>query len=319
MLSLLFLPLILKLLILTQASAVESDFPIVGIFTMEWDDFGYNTTKNYTSYIAASYVKHLESGGFRTIVIKYDIPYEEIDYLMSRVNAIMLLGGRANLVKRKKGKYQFTEYANKALYVVNKAIEMNDKGVYYPVFGTCLGFEAMFVAAAGENVLERFDSEMYRSIMYFTEKAPTSRFLRGANPALLYDLSYEPIAFENHAFGVSYEKYLNNPRLTDFFDPLAISKDRAGKINIAIAEGKKYPFYAMMVHPEKPPYEYYFPEINHDIRAIQLGHYFVRIFASEAKKNSNKFDTDFEFLKNSARSYDLYFTHYPFEQTYFIL
>lgn len=206
--------LFLLILCLKSLAIVGNDYPTVGIVSMEWDSFGVLNYTQYTSYIAASYVKHLQAGGFRPVVIRYNAGYAEIDDFLTKVNgncytAVMLLGGRANILRKRKEQRFYSEITEKSIYIIKRVIEMNDNGIYLPIFGTCLGFEVMLIAVADEYILEKFDSEMYRNTMIFTDTSPQSRLLRSSNPQFLRQLTEETILFENHQYGVSLSTYMS--------------------------------------------------------------------------------------------------------------
>jgi len=50
------------------------------------------------------------------------------------------------------------EYYEFGKYVFEQIKQFNDEGVYYPIWGTCLGFEAIsaYSAEAGQDILEEF-------------------------------------------------------------------------------------------------------------------------------------------------------------------
>ena len=57
---------------------------------------------------------------------------------------------------------------------------LNDKGVYYPIWGTCLGFEnlAQFVSSDPKNVLSSIVSE-YQNLLLKFIKDPRSTQMFG--------------------------------------------------------------------------------------------------------------------------------------------
>ena len=50
----------------------------------------------------------------------------------------------------------FGDYKTKAEFVYKSAVELNDKGTYFPLFGICAGFSFLnaFAATAGDNILD---------------------------------------------------------------------------------------------------------------------------------------------------------------------
>ena len=56
----------------------------------------YHDPNSGYSYIAASYVKWIESAGGRVVPIPYNIPtVEELDTLLSKINGVLMPGGDA--------------------------------------------------------------------------------------------------------------------------------------------------------------------------------------------------------------------------------
>ncbi len=100
----------------------------------------------YKTYIMKSYVSWLESVGARVVpFIRGEDQSVTLDKL-SKVNAILFPGGDGD----------YLEYGR---FIFEKAITMNDQGNYFPVWGTCMGYENMmsYVADEGWNVLGVYD------------------------------------------------------------------------------------------------------------------------------------------------------------------
>ena len=69
--------------------------PVIGILTNPSDVKGYDPS--LFSYFPASYVKWLEAAGAMVVPIHWDNTYDEVDFLLSRVNAVLFTGGDTNL------------------------------------------------------------------------------------------------------------------------------------------------------------------------------------------------------------------------------
>ena len=100
-----------------------------------------------------SYIKFIECAGGRAVPLLYDDPIDVTFKKMEKLNGVFYCGGDADEDDKY---YEF----GKAVFF--KAIEYNDKGSYYPVWGTCLGEEefVMFIAG-GKHVRGRH--ERYKS------------------------------------------------------------------------------------------------------------------------------------------------------------
>ncbi|KAI8426372.1 hypothetical protein MSG28_005223 [Choristoneura fumiferana] len=106
--------------------------PIIGVLSQEQSFYlhGKYPEENFTSYIAASYVKDVESAGARVVPI------------------IVLIPGGATYFNQSNG------YADAGQHIYELAMELNDAGDYFPIFGTCLGFELLIILASGRGEKE---------------------------------------------------------------------------------------------------------------------------------------------------------------------
>ncbi|KAH9723306.1 gamma-glutamyl hydrolase 2 [Citrus sinensis] len=107
--------------------------PVIGIVTHPGDGAsGRLNNATNASYIAASYVKFVESAGARVIPLIYNEP-EDVLFELELVNGVLYTGGWA-----KDGLYY--EIVEK---VFKKILEKNDAGDHFPLYAHCLGFELL--------------------------------------------------------------------------------------------------------------------------------------------------------------------------------
>lgn len=229
-----------KLFVLFIAVAAANDFPVIGILTQEThsplNQFG-------PSYIAASYVKYLEAAGARVVPIHFDAPVAANRALARKLNGILFPGGGASL----DSKSQFLITA-KALF--DEAVSMNDHGVHFPVWGTCLGFETLSTIVAGsDSVLSSFDSENLTLPLNLTAAAPTSRLFAALPAAAVDTLARRAVTLNNHMLGVAPDAF--EKRLSAFFALLSTNEDRAGATFVSTMEARGYPIFGSQWHPEK--------------------------------------------------------------------
>lgn len=173
---------------------------------------------------------------------------------MSKINGVYLIGGKTKLTTKTPEGEVWSEYLIKSQYIVNKTIEKYNNGEYFPFVGVCMGAQLLHIALAGncECALAPTDALNYRNSVMFTDKSPESRLFGNADPRLLYHMATKNITHENHSWGFYPELYINNQRIKETLKPLAVSYDRVGRLNVIISEGINVPFYATMIHPEKP-------------------------------------------------------------------
>lgn len=97
----------------------------------------------------ADYAQFMEGSGARVIPI-VDTETDEVTLnKLSLLNGVLFPGGAGN-----------DEYKAKAEFIYKQAIDYNDKGTFFPLFGICLGFEYLniFASDAGHDILERLES-----------------------------------------------------------------------------------------------------------------------------------------------------------------
>jgi gamma-glutamyl hydrolase len=256
-------------------------------------------------YIAASYVKWVESAGGRVLPIPYDASPKDLDTIFASVNGLLFPGG-SNLIS--KG----------AKYLFSRARQANEAGDFFPVWGTCLGLEWMVEAVCAEA--EENDPSIPHFIMdsdydawnltlplLFTESASISRLFQGLNPSLLSAAAHGNLTLNNHHKGVAPAHLEATPALSTFFDVLSTNFDRAGLPFVSTVEGKDgMPFYGVQFHPEKAMFEWGvegggeggkeddevvwpYEAINHSPAAQALSRYLAEFLIGEARKNGHVF------------------------------
>ena len=125
--------------------------PIIGILTQPSPYVEY--PKEQYSHIASAYIKGIEAAGGHVIAIKYDDSKKNIDKILNGINGILLPGGGADIKEKNltTGKRQYTQYGQTARYLIEFAKKENKLDRYFPVWGTCLGFELMIMVYSGRK------------------------------------------------------------------------------------------------------------------------------------------------------------------------
>lgn len=249
--------------------------PLIGIVSQ----LGAPAPKGH-SYIASSYVKLVESAGARAVPILCDMSKEEVKRRFKAVNGILIPGGAQNL---RPGEPFFDVVSQ--LY--DLALEANDKGEYFPVYGICLGFETLsIIASRNHSILSDFDSENLPSPLFLTDAAEGSRFFGALPPQVVEHLRTKPYAMENHAHGLAWTAVQENPRVRELLDVLSLSVDRGGQVYVSTFEARDYPIYGTQWHPEKNAFEWTpDKDIPHHPDAIEITQEVANFFVSEARRN----------------------------------
>lgn len=263
------------------SSAPLNHRPAIGVLAQE--NLEGDTHAQGSSYIAASYVKYLESAGARVVPIRINGTEEDYTKLFYAINGLLLPGGDVDLQKS-----QFSR-ASKIFYEL--AIKANDAADYFPIWGTCQGFQQLTVLTSSKNLLTLTNTKAVALPLVFTQGAQNSRLFKSFPKDLLLALSEENITSNFHSWSLSLQNYTRNAKLKRFYKVLSTNSD-GRKEFISTMEAYRYPFYAVQWHPEKSPFEWVDkPGMIHSVSSIRASFYTASFFVSEAMKNQHGFPT----------------------------
>ncbi|KNC83421.1 hypothetical protein SARC_04337 [Sphaeroforma arctica JP610] len=239
------------------------------------------------------YARWLEQSGARIVPIRYNAPREELDELFSSINGLLYTGGDLSL------KFD-TPYYKTAHYLYNKAIAANDEGDFFPIWGTCMGFQLISIMAAVDySVLDHgvYDSDGIMLPLVPTEYASSSRMLARASKELLHDIFEKPTTVNLHHDGITPETWASNEKLSSFFDVISTNEDSKNRPFISTFEAKDYPIYGAQWHGEKVAFDFMDKTesngtfINHSYEAVAVSQYFSNFFVSECRKSQHRFQS----------------------------
>ncbi|XP_065861914.1 gamma-glutamyl hydrolase 2-like [Euphorbia lathyris] len=255
--------------------------PVIGILTHPGDGAsGRLNNATNTSYIAASYVKFVESAGARVIPLIYNEPAEILFEKLNLVNGVLFTGGWA-----KNGLYYDTVKA-----VFKQVLAKNDAGDHFPLYAICLGFELLtMIISEDTSILESFNA---------ADQASTLQFMKNINiegtvfqrfpPDLLRKMSTDCLVMQNHHYGISPKGLQENQDLSGFFKILTTSADSDNQVYVSTVQAYNYPVTAFQWHPEKNAFEWGLSMIPHSEDAIQVTQHVANFFVSEARKSLNR-------------------------------
>ncbi|XP_029990345.1 gamma-glutamyl hydrolase isoform X2 [Sphaeramia orbicularis] len=257
--------------------------PVIGVLAQEnlpGDQFAQGS-----SYIAASYVKYLEGAGARVVPIRINRTEEEYTKIFYSINGLLLPGGDVDI--------QTSQFSRAARIFYDLALKANDASDYFPIWGTCQGFQQLVVLTANKNLLTLTDTKAVALPLTFTP-AQSSRLFRSFPKDLLQALAEENITSNFHSWSLSLQNYSRNAKLKRFYKVLSTNND-GKKEFISTMEAYRYPFYAVQWHPEKSPFEWIDkPGMVHSTNAIKACFYTASFFVSEAMKNHHHFSSPSE-------------------------
>jgi gamma-glutamyl hydrolase len=186
-------------------------------------------------YINRDVKRWLTSAGMTIVPIPATVTPAEAAAYFDYVNGLFLHPGWAD-------QPAYTATINLFLEMATQA---NRAGEYFPVWGTCQGFQRLVQFFGGH--LERLQSlRLTKGTQIHLQVNPSeSRLLRYATKQQLRHLRYECEPWFNHEWGLPVAS------LSSVYRLLSTSHDRAGTEYVSMIEGKDIPFYGVQFHPEK--------------------------------------------------------------------
>ncbi|KAH9723327.1 gamma-glutamyl hydrolase 2 [Citrus sinensis] len=230
--------------------------PVIGILSHPGDGASgrLNNSKN-ASYIAASYVKFVESAGARVIPLIYNEPEEILFEKLKLVNGVLLTGGWA-----KKGLYfQIVEK------IFKKILEKNDAGEYFPLYAICLGFELISMIISKAVLCWRAISmNKICGLSYCFPAFVTRHELKETSMSLQCKLITIHLLASNGIRRCFVHKFCSN-------------------VTVSVLEIKRLPTVL-----QKNAFEWGFSGVPHSEDAILVTQHVANFFVSEARKSLNR-------------------------------
>ncbi|CAL4894443.1 unnamed protein product [Urochloa decumbens] len=261
------------------------DRPVIGILTHP----GSGTKKHVegaTSHIGASYVKLVESAGARVIPLLYDDPREDFYQNLKLVNGVIFTGGSET---------DPGQYSDRIFDTLQYVMDRKEDGDPIPLLAICLGFQIVStIVAQDKYILTKFDATNQPSTLQF----PVHSLIKGSvfdsfEQEFIDKLKKNPLAMQNHQYGISPDKWERKKQLTKFFNVLTTSVDREDKEYVSTVQAKDYPIIGTQWHPEKVFEWGQAVSLEHDKAphsedAVRLSEHFAKYFISQARKSANR-------------------------------
>jgi len=113
--------------------------------------------EGYKSYIMKSYVDSVEAAGARVVPIIVGEPWQVTMDKLSKMNGVIFPGGDGD----------YLEFGRKLFWTIK---EINDNGTYFPVWGTCMGYEYIvsYISPLGWDILDHYEFHSGGMAMEFT-------------------------------------------------------------------------------------------------------------------------------------------------------
>eukprot|EP01023_Acetabularia_acetabulum_P046352 TRINITY_DN4776_c0_g1_i1.p1 TRINITY_DN4776_c0_g1~~TRINITY_DN4776_c0_g1_i1.p1 ORF type:complete len:338 (-),score=57.93 TRINITY_DN4776_c0_g1_i1:179-1192(-) len=278
--------------------AVTNFYPVLGIMSQ-----GDPSLQGET-YIAASYVKWIESGGAQVVPIRCDTPESELEDLYKQLNGVVFPGGDSPMTPGHC-------YYNAAKFFIQKVL--NNPQDYFVIHATCMGWEILANVIAGSDIADGWvvDVADERPVQ-LTEAWSTSRFFGSFQPKIIQNLQTLNTTYEYHHHGLMLDTLQQSQNLADFFTVLATSvttKEPSGVEYVAAVEAKKFPIYATQFHPEKNMFEWHIPNKGiHSIEAVEVSQALGNFIVNEARRSTHGFASPTDLQNSLVYNYNATFT-----------
>ncbi|XP_053484746.1 gamma-glutamyl hydrolase [Ictalurus furcatus] len=270
-----FFQIIISFAVVSEGHKIN-DCPIIGVLAQEV----YSPTPGKNAYIAASYVKYLESAGARVVPVMINKTEEEYTIFFKSINGILFPGGGASIFS--------SGYAKAAGIFYKLALEANSKGDYFPVWGTCLGFEQLTLLTSGKSLLSQTNTSGVALPLNFTKESKDSRMFKDFPEDLMASLANEPLTENSHQWSISTKRFTGNEKLKKFYRILSTNTDGQTEF-VSTVEAYDFPIYGTQWHPEKNAFEWTRGYIPHSTAAVRTTFYLAHFFVNEARKNLHTF------------------------------
>lgn len=270
----------LLVLALSALASAANLRPLIGILTQPTN--GTFAPSYGNTYIAASYVKYVEGAGALAVPVRFDLPLNELQGVFDQLSGLILPGGGVEL-----GANPYTDSVHA---LVQWALLANSKDDYFPVWGTCFGFQTLaMLIAQNFSLLSNTNSENLTLALNFTQAAQRSRLFSGLPSDVFEILGTQDVTMNNHMYSLTPASFAASPLLVDFFNVLSTNFDRDGIEFVSTMEGKVMPFYATQWHPEKPIYEWLSTEcMNHSPDSVYANQQMANFFVGQIKVYSTR-------------------------------
>eukprot|EP01086_Lenisia_limosa_P015006 TRINITY_DN4696_c0_g1_i1.p1 TRINITY_DN4696_c0_g1~~TRINITY_DN4696_c0_g1_i1.p1 ORF type:complete len:316 (-),score=28.88 TRINITY_DN4696_c0_g1_i1:53-1000(-) len=253
--------------------------PIIGLVAqpLEWND------EHSTPYVAASYVKWLESAGARVVVLQYKMTKDELAHILPHLDGVLFPGGDLTILE----KHQL--YRTFVNNVVTFAENVNTSGGYFALWGTCMGYESIAVGLTHMNtsVLGSYDSWDETLSLTLMDTFETSMIGQHMDSMTHEVIQNEKLFFNNHRGGIHPSTFITNTELRAILTPLTTNEDSNGVTFVSMYEGINRPYWGSQYHPEKIAFEWTTPDhLNQSAIAVQINQFLAKFFVDMARHGS---------------------------------
>ncbi|XP_068139895.1 gamma-glutamyl hydrolase B [Drosophila tropicalis] len=255
--------------------------------------------KRWYSYLVASYVKYLEASGAHVVPIWIGRNRSYYESIMSELNGILLPGGAVFIDEADSmGKPNLTnDSVQSAYHIFDLAIEINAAGKYFPIWGTCLGFQLLMIRSAKSKEIRTECENMLKTLpLELTDDWRNSSLLQRLPTAMCEEMRQRNFACHQHRYCIP-KKNFKNFKLFNDWRILATRFDTSSNQEyITLIEHRRYPIFGCQFHPERIAFEQQFiaDKVNSPRICIELAQFLGNTFVDACRHNGNRFGSSEE-------------------------
>jgi gamma-glutamyl hydrolase len=187
------------------------------------------------------YVKWVELSGAKAFVIPYTISQTSLLQCLEQLNGIVWTGG--NIHSADYSDKQYSTYMNTLRICFDIAKTYNEMGRYFPIWGTCLGFEILVLFGKKiklQNIFQHLKPHLKNGKECISFTKSDTRLKKWFSADMRKKMETIPCSTHHHNYGFDEDSMQHVQHVsinTDFINAM---------------EYKNYPFYGVQFHPEKP-------------------------------------------------------------------
>ena len=152
------------------------------------------------------------------------------------------------------------QWTSNIMYIINYANKQNDKGNPFPIWSTCLGYEAIMYLFSN-----RRDNMTTLTKVNGQRGLPGNLTIKNSNSPLIKSLSAQELKevttgkgllWFHHTWAVTLKTYQDTPSINNFWKLVSTSVTEDGVEFVSTVEAFNYPYFGTQYHPEKNSFEW---------------------------------------------------------------
>ena len=206
-----------------------------------------------------AYVRYIQASGARVVPLIQGESEEILLHKLNHINGVLFPGGDG-------------DYYEKGRFVFETILEFNKQNKFYPLWGTCLGYEYLiaYTTDLGKSSWGIYDYHKVSLPIFFTKNPKKTKMFQGLGDTA-FEFSHKNFTYNSHRYGISPDFLESDIQLKEFWDVTSISLMPNGTEFTASIESKNYPIFGTQFHPEKASQLWIDGfNINHSWESLQL-------------------------------------------------